>query len=105
MISLCFSFSPSKQLRTQHIHIEKVMRPLVGRIVSKKMQKTVMVEVERLTQHEKLRRVMRIKKKIPVHDESSVGNLGDTVRIVPTRPISKTKFWRLEEVLRTAANE
>ena len=78
------------------------MRPLIGRIVSKKMHKTVMVEVERLTQHEKLRRVMRIKKKFPVHDESSVGNLGDTVRIVHGRPISKTKFWRLDEVLRRA---
>jgi small subunit ribosomal protein S17 len=61
--------------------------------------KTIVVEVQRLVQHPKYRRVVRISKKFYAHDETRQAKLGDTVRIVASRPLSKLKRWRLKEVL------
>jgi small subunit ribosomal protein S17 len=72
---------------------------LTGKVTSAKMAKTIVVEVQRLVQHPKYRRVVRISKKFYAHDETSQAKLGDTVRIVSTRPLSKLKRWRLKEVL------
>jgi small subunit ribosomal protein S17 len=76
---------------------------LVGTVTSDKMDKTVVVQVERLKQHSKYGKVMRIHNKYKVHDEHSRAKLGDTVKIVESRPISKEKRWALVEVLESAA--
>ena len=74
---------------------------LTGRVTSAKMQKTIVVEVLRLVQHPKYRRVVRISKKFYAHDEKRQAKTGDTVRIVASRPMSKLKRWRLKEVVLT----
>jgi small subunit ribosomal protein S17 len=72
---------------------------LTGKVTSAKMQKTIVVEVQRLVQHPKYRRVVRISKKFYAHDEKREAKPGDTVRIVASRPLSKLKRWQLKEVL------
>src|ERR1700680_2829225 len=72
---------------------------LTGRVTSAKMEKTIVVEVQRLGQHPKYRRVVRLSKKFLAHDAQRQAKPGDTVRIVASRPISKLKRWRLKEVL------
>ena len=75
---------------------------LTGRVTSAKMEKTIVVEVLRLVQHPKYRRVVRISKKFYAHDETRQAKLGDTVRIVETRPLSKRKRWRVVEIIEKA---
>jgi|SRR5579883_1624955 small subunit ribosomal protein S17 len=77
---------------------------LVGKVTSAKMEKTIVVEVQRLVQHPKYRRVVRISKKFYAHDEKREARQGDTVRIVSTRPLSRLKRWRLKEVLAPTAS-
>jgi len=72
---------------------------LIGKVTSAKMEKTIVVEVIRLVQHAKYRRVIRITKKFYAHDEKRQAKPGDTVRISSSRPLSKLKRWRLKEVL------
>ena len=72
---------------------------LTGKVTSAKMEKTIVVEVQRLVQHKKYRRVVRISKKFYAHDETRQAKAGDTVRIIASRPLSKLKRWRLKEVL------
>jgi small subunit ribosomal protein S17 len=72
---------------------------LTGKVTSAKMQKTIVVEVTRLVQHPKYRRVVRISKKFYAHDEKREAKQGDTVRIVSSRPLSRLKRWRLDEIL------
>ena len=84
----------AKSEDTRHEH-----QILTGRVTSAKMEKTIVVEVLRLVQHPKYRRVVRISKKFYAHDEKRQAKPGDTVRIVASRPISKLKRWRLKEVL------
>jgi small subunit ribosomal protein S17 len=70
----------------------------VGTVVSAKMQKTVVVAVERLVQHAMYRKTIRRTSTFMAHDEKGA-KLGDRVRIVETRPLSKSKRWRVEEIL------
>ena len=77
---------------------------LIGRVTSAKMEKTIVVEVQRLVQHPKYRRVVRISKKFYAHDEKREAKQGDTVRIVSSRPLSRLKRWRLKEVLTPSAS-
>jgi small subunit ribosomal protein S17 len=72
---------------------------LTGIVTSAKMEKTIVVEVQRLVQHPKYHRVVRISKKFYAHDEQRQAKPGDTVRIVASRPLSKLKRWRLKDVL------
>ncbi|MGB9067146.1 MAG: 30S ribosomal protein S17 [Candidatus Acidiferrales bacterium] len=72
---------------------------LVGVVTSSKMQKTIVVRVRRTTQHPLYHRVIRSAKKYYAHDETGDAKVGDTVRIVSTRPLSKLKRWRLKEVI------
>lgn len=72
-----------------------------GRVVSTKMQKTVIVEVERLVRHPVYKKVLRRTKNYKVHDEKNACHLGDIVKIEETRPLSKDKRWRVLEILRT----
>ena len=73
---------------------------LTGVVTSAKMEKTIVVKVTRLVKHKLYIRVMRVSKKFYAHDEQREARLGDTVKIVETRPMSKLKRWRLAEVLR-----
>jgi small subunit ribosomal protein S17 len=73
---------------------------LTGVVTSAKMEKTIVVKVTRLVKHKLYTRVMRVSKKFYAHDERRDARLGDTVKIVETRPMSKLKRWRLAEVLR-----
>ena len=72
---------------------------LIGKVTSANMEKTIVVEVQRLVQHPKYRRVVRISKKFYAHDEKREARQGDTVSIVSSRPLSRLKRWRLKEVL------
>ncbi len=72
---------------------------LMGVVTSAKMQKTIVVKVTRQVQHPLYRRVVRVSKKFYAHDESGEARVGDTVRIVGTRPLSRRKRWRLAEVV------
>ena len=72
---------------------------LVGVVTSAKMQKTIVVKVVRATQHPLYHRVVRTSKKYYAHDETGEARMGDTVRIVATRPLSKLKRWRLKVVV------
>src|SRR5215831_17739992 len=73
---------------------------LTGKVTSAKMEKTIVVEIIRLVQHPKYRRVVRIAKRFYAHDEKRQAKPGDTVRIVASRPISKLKRWRLKKCWR-----
>jgi len=75
----------------------------VGEVVSTKMQKTIVVEVSRRVPHPLYKRIIGKRKKFYAHDESGTANLGDVVRIVECRPLSKLKHWKLAEVVRRAA--
>jgi small subunit ribosomal protein S17 len=73
-----------------------------GTVVSDAQDKTIVVRVERRTTHPLYGKTMTQSKKYHVHDESNEAGVGDTVRIVETRPISKLKRWRLAEVIERA---
>jgi small subunit ribosomal protein S17 len=75
----------------------------IGNVVSTKMAKTIVVEVEMRRAHAKYKRVISKSKKFYAHDEANAAHAGDVVRIVETRPLSKLKRWRLAEVIRRAA--
>ena len=75
----------------------------VGNVVSTKMQKTIVVEVEMRKAHPKYKRVIKSSKKFYAHDEQNSARMGDVVRIRETRPLSKLKRWQLEEVIRRSA--
>ncbi len=75
----------------------------VGQVVSTKMQKTIVVEVEMRKAHPKYKRVMKTNKKFYAHDEQNSARVGDMVRIRETRPLSKLKRWQLEEIVRRSA--
>jgi small subunit ribosomal protein S17 len=72
---------------------------VTGVVTSAKMEKTIVVKVTRLVQHKLYRRVMRVAKKFYAHDEERKARMGDTVRIVETRPMSRLKRWRLAEIV------
>ena len=71
----------------------------VGRVVSDKMDKTIVVSVERLSRHPLYKRVIRLTTKFKAHDERNEARIGDTVRIVESRPLSATKRWRMVEIV------
>ena len=83
----------------QPAHERGSRQELTGVVTSAKMQKTIVVKVTRTTQHPLYRRVVRSGKKYYAHDETNEAKVGDTVRIVSTRPLSKLKRWRLKQVL------
>ena len=76
---------------------------LVGRVVSNKMDKTIVVLVERRIQHPVYKKYIRRSKKLHAHDPENHCREGDTVRIEECRPLSRTKTWRLVEIVERAA--
>ena len=73
-----------------------------GKVVSDAMEKTIVVEVSVVKAHPKYKKVVRRSKKFHAHDEQNAAKIGDVVRIVETRPLSKTKNWRLAEIVEVA---
>ena len=76
-----------------------VRKVRVGKVVSDKMEKTVVVAVERKVPHALYNKPMVSKKRFKAHDENNECQIGDTVKIVETRPLSKDKCWRVVEIL------
>src|SRR5271166_4715153 len=74
----------------------------VGQVVSAKMHKTIVVEVTRRVPHPVYKRIINKRNKFYAHDEQGTAKLGDVVRIIECRPLSKLKRWRLGEVIRKA---
>ena len=82
---------------------QKAQRTIQGRVVSNKMHKTVTVLLERQVQHPLYGKIIRRSTKVHAHDEKGECKEGDTVRIAECRPLSKTKNWRVVEVVTRAA--
>lgn len=74
-------------------------RSKIGRVVSDKMDKTVVVSVERLRRHPIYKRVVRLSSKFKAHDDENSARVGDTVRIEESRPLSREKRWTVVEVV------
>lgn len=74
----------------------------VGKVVSDKMDKTIVVAVEEYVKHPLYGKTMRRTTKFKAHDETNQAKIGDTVRIMETRPLSKEKCWRLLEIVKKA---
>jgi small subunit ribosomal protein S17 len=74
----------------------------IGYVVSDKMQKTIVVELEDRVKHSLYGKIIRTTKKVNAHDENSVAGIGDRVSLMETRPLSATKRWRLVEILEKA---
>ena len=88
---------------TETNEIQKAQRPLTGRVVSNKMQKTIAVEVERLVKHPRYGKFIRRTTKLLAHDEANESRMGDKVAIAECRPLSRRKSWRLVSVLERAS--
>ena len=83
--------------------IERTSRKTrVGKVVSDKMMKTVVVSIERRVEHPVYGKMVRRTTKLKAHDEENAAKTGDTVRIMETRPLSKDKRWRLVEIIERA---
>src|SRR5947208_9148434 len=82
--------------------VQNKRKTKAGRVVSDKMDKTIVVSVERLARHPLYKRVIRLTTKCKAHDESNDARVGDTVMIEESRPLSATKRWRLIQVVQRA---
>ncbi|MBN9231708.1 MAG: 30S ribosomal protein S17 [Legionella sp. 40-6] len=78
---------------------ESNARELVGKVVSDKMEKTIVVMIERSVKHPKYGKIIKRRTKLSAHDENGNAKMGDLVKIRESRPISKTKSWMLVEVI------
>ena len=77
-------------------------RQLVGRVVSDKMEKTVVVQVERLVKHPLYKKYIRRRNKFMAHDGDNACQIGDRVEITESRPLSKSKRWRVSRIIEKA---
>lgn len=75
---------------------------LIGQVVSDKMDKTIVVSVQRTKRHPLYGKVIRLSKRYKAHDEENTAVIGDTVKIVESKPISKEKRWVMTEILERA---
>ena len=90
------------ELAKQDEDVRNSRKTRVGMVVSDKMQKTVVVSIERRVQHPVYGKMVRRTKKLKAHDEQNEAKTGDTVRIMETRPLSKDKRWRVVEIIERA---
>ena len=74
----------------------------IGRVTSTKMDKSITVLIERTMKHPRYEKTFRTSSKLMVHDELNDANIGDTVKVMETRPMSKNKRWRLAEIIERA---
>lgn len=80
-------------------------RELIGQVISNKMEKTIVVEVERIKEHPKYKKRYKVHNRYKAHDEKKECKVGDTVVIEESRPISKDKRWRVKSKVETRAAE
>jgi small subunit ribosomal protein S17 len=93
----------TERTTTSETSTERTRRKLrTGVVVSDKMDKTVLVRIDRKVRHRLYKKTVARSSKLAAHDESNDAHLGDTVRIMETRPTSKTKRWRVVEVVERA---
>lgn len=78
---------------------ESNARTMIGKVVSDKMNKTIVVMIERTVKHPKYGKIMKRNTKIHAHDENEISQIGNTVKVRESRPLSKTKSWVLVEVI------
>jgi len=86
----------------QEVVVRNFRKVRIGTVVSNKMEKSIVVEVRRKMRHPKYGKFILRTKKFIAHDEKNECNIGDTVRIMETRPLSKRKNWRLVEIVEKA---
>jgi small subunit ribosomal protein S17 len=79
-----------------------IRKTLIGIVCSDKMDKTVVVRVERLVKHLRYRKYVKKGTKYKVHDEKNECHIGDTVSIIETRPLSREKRWRVKDIIKRA---
>jgi small subunit ribosomal protein S17 len=84
--------------------VKATRKTKVGRVVSDRMDKTIVVSVERLARHRLYKRVIRLTTKFKAHDERNEAHVGDTVLIEESRPLSATKRWRLVDIVQRAGD-
>lgn len=89
-------------METQVMEKRGKRKTLVGRVVSNKMAKTIVVQIERRKLHPLYKKYITRTKKIKAHDEGNLCQIGDLVKVVASRPLSKDKRWRLLEILEKA---
>ena len=78
---------------------------LIGKVLSNKMDKTIVVGVETNVKHPMYKKIVKRTYKLKAHDEENVCNIGDTVKVMETRPLSRDKRWRLVEVIEKAVEK
>jgi len=93
----------SQAIATTPVEVGARRNEKVGQVVSTKMQKTIVVEVEMRKAHPKYKRIVKSSKKFYAHDEQNSARVGDVVRIRESRPLSKLKRWSLEEIVRRSS--
>jgi len=81
------------------VSTRKLRKERIGVVVSNKMDKTIVIAVERKVKHPKYGKFIKSRNTFTAHDETNTCNIGDTVRIMETRPLSKSKCWRLVEII------
>lgn len=86
-----------EETKTRNLRKERI-----GIVTSNKMEKSITVSVERKQKHPMYGKFIKLSRKFHAHDEKNDCNVGDTVRIMETRPVSKTKRWRLVEIIERA---
>jgi small subunit ribosomal protein S17 len=89
----------AEEMKTQERNARKVRR---GYVISEAMEKTITVELELRSTHPLYGKVVRSNRSVKAHDENSEAHVGDLVSIMETRPLSKTKRWRLLEIIERA---
>ncbi|MDD3886171.1 MAG: 30S ribosomal protein S17 [Victivallaceae bacterium] len=87
------------------VEVRGIRKERVGVVTSDAQDKTIVVNVSRRTKHPLYKKVVKVTKKFVAHDENNDARKGDTVRIVETRPLSRTKRWRLVEVISRAVQD
>ena len=90
----------SEEAKTPEVKIGRTV--FQGKVISDKMEKTIVVAVENRRVHRLYKKYVQVTKKVKAHDEQNDAHIGDTVRVVECRPISKDKKWRLVEVVERA---
>ena len=81
---------------------EAIRKEFVGIVSSDKMDKSITIRVDKQKLHPRYKKVMRLTKKVHAHDEKNDAKIGDKVRVIACRPMSKTKSWRLAEIVERA---
>ncbi len=86
----------------QTVNKIQILRSFIGTVMAASVKKTIVVKVDTMKMHSKYHKQFRVSRKYHVHDEDNTAKVGDTVKIVACRPLSATKRWRLEEIVKTS---